>query len=62
MIDPINMKATQSQRHPVKEQVEQEKAALNLDIMIKPVKRPSSKQIKKKANFRPSKGLVHAEP
>ena len=47
MIDPINMKATQSQRHPVKEQVEEEKAAFNLDIMIKPVKRPSSKQIKK---------------
>jgi hypothetical protein len=64
MIDPINMKATQSQRspQPVKEQVEEEKAAFNLDIMMKPVKRLSSKQIKKKANCRPSKGLKQADP
>jgi uncharacterized protein (UPF0305 family) len=62
MIDPINMNATQSQRRPVKEQVEEEKAAFNLDIIMKPVKRLSSKQIKKKANCRPSKGLVQAEP
>jgi len=61
---PISMKPTQSQRRPqsVKKQVEEEKTDFNLDILMKPVKRLSSKQIKKKANSRPSKGLVHAEP